>query len=327
MADLIKKKGKYWYANCTYKGERLRDSLKTDNSDTAVIYLGQLFAAVDNGNYQLHKTLFDKLKKSFDPKVNRVNKLRIVRLHIAPCLKGQRISEIDIQTWAEGIARKHTENTATSILGVAVEMGFTIDYKNLEFKPGKIFTSEQIPDESLVLRVLESLLSRTPTNKYYPIARAAAYSGMPLSDLLHLTKEQVVFTGDKAGITYIRRKTRHKKQDKLLVPMSNKLREAFRTAPTPIFPKDLWFPFPSLKYPASAISEAVGETFIKCGWDHGGAMHQFRHFAASYLLNEGGVDLHIVQQLLGHSRIETTRRYARTQPTTLIEGVKKAFNG
>lgn len=49
-------------------------------------------------------------------------------------------------------------------------------------------------------------------------------------------------------------------------------------------------------------------------------MHSLRHTCASRLVN-GNVDLYVVKELLGHSSIQITERYAHLSPTKLVEAV------
>ena len=79
MADLIVQRNKVWYAQCTYMGERLRDSLKTTDKDQAVERLAELFVLVRKGDYNYLGTKCDKLLDKYDPKTDRVNKLGVLK--------------------------------------------------------------------------------------------------------------------------------------------------------------------------------------------------------------------------------------------------------
>jgi site-specific recombinase XerD len=52
--------------------------------------------------------------------------------------------------------------------------------------------------------------------------------------------------------------------------------------------------------------------------------HRWRHSYATSLLRRG-VDIHVVQRLLGHSNIATTTRYLRLSDADLTDAVDKAF--
>jgi integrase len=98
----------------------------------------------------------------------------------------------------------------------------------------------------------------------------------------------------RARISYKRCKTRHKDRENIIVPMTNKLKEAFRLLPVPFGGEGLLFP----ALTATQVSRAVGRVFSKCGWERGAA-HQLRSAAACYLIRQG-FDLTVAQELLGH---------------------------
>jgi site-specific recombinase XerD len=52
--------------------------------------------------------------------------------------------------------------------------------------------------------------------------------------------------------------------------------------------------------------------------------HRWRHTYATCLIRRG-VDLHVVQRLLGHSNIATTTRYLRLSDADLLAAVDRAF--
>jgi len=322
LADLIILREGYWYANCSYKKQHLRDSLKTPDKRIAIQRLQYLFLLVDEGRYKFYKLKFDDMDLEYDPKVNRKNKLGIVKNHLRPEFQGKRLHEIDIQAWADKIVEERIGSTARSFLTVAVEMGFKINYEKFNFKKGKKFDGTQILSEEMAFKFLDRLKAAPRLKQYYGICHVALYSTMPLSDLLHLTKYQVVFSGEDAGITYTRRKTRHLGKPALFIPMTNKLRQAFRGIPVPISDEGRWFP-PMV---TSTVSSAVGRNLKDSGWLHGSAMHVFRHFGACYLIKQG-VDLTTIRELMGHSDFKTTLIYARTDRETLKQGVRRFDNG
>ncbi len=51
--------------------------------------------------------------------------------------------------------------------------------------------------------------------------------------------------------------------------------------------------------------------------------HQFRHSAATLLIEEG-VDIRIVQRLLGHASISTTEIYTKVSDNSLVAAIERA---
>lgn len=321
MADEIVMRGGYWYAKeRKFEGVLIRyQSLKTVDEDEARQRLFEIKMLIRQGVYQKFHIKFDKLVEQYNPQIDRDNKLRNLKIHLIPEFSGKRISDIDIQAWAENIAKNKKESTALAILRVAKELGFEIDYKALTFTQGRRFDGTQILTDELAYKAIDILQAGPRSRKYAGLVKVAMFSTMPVSDLLALRKKDVVLSGSgDHGITYTRRKTAYKNKPAIFVPMSNNLREAFASIPTPISEDGYWFP----RWSVEAISQAVSRSLKKAGWTHSGGIHNFRHFGACKLIREG-VPLTTIKELMGHSDFNTTLIYARVDREKLIEGAKK----
>ena len=67
-----------------------------------------------------------------------------------------------------------------------------------------------------------------------------------------------------------------------------------------------------------ALTDRVRKIVSESGVGKKGACHMFRHTAATLML-EGGADIRYVQQMLGHSKLETTEIYTHVSITKLRE--------
>lgn len=74
-------------------------------------------------------------------------------------------------------------------------------------------------------------------------------------------------------------------------------------------------PSASLFYPWDRIRRRAGLGDLR--------LHDLRHSFASFLVNQG-VSLYVVQNLLGHSQVRMTQRYAHLAPQTLLDAVEVA---
>ena len=309
MLSKIKRRGKsgIYYANTSHWGVRLRDSLKTDNSDEALRRLLELEIAVERGEYQKVKTKFDDLLVNYKPVSKR--KQGIVRCQLIPEFSGKWLSEIDIEPWANGIAENYRQSSVAQIFSVMRELGFDVPAVKSKV-PSKRFGIDQILEEEQVLSVINNYV----IDKYKAFCLIGAYSMLRLIDILNMRKMDVDL--HKRGITLVPSKTKAKNPEPVFIPITDKLRNAFNLIKVwPMRNEDLWFP----GFKSSCVTTAVITAFHKAGipW---GSFKQLRHFGACYLV-DNDVQLQVVQRLMHHQHIRTTQVYARVKRDKLVDAM------
>ena len=130
----------------------------------------------------------------------------------------------------------------------------------------------------------------------------ALYSGKRKSEILKLTWDNVDF--QNKTITLIPSNTKSKKLQNL--PLNNKSLEVLHRCHE-IRISDYVFPCSTGKY-FSGFSCIWKRIRKKAGLNI--RFHDLRHTYASYLASSGKVDIYTLKELLGHSSIEMTQRYA-----------------
>ena len=73
-----------------------------------------------------------------------------------------------------------------------------------------------------------------------------------------------------------------------------------------------------LRWSPSQLGETIGQYVRASGIDKEGACHIFRHTCATLML-ENGADVRFIQQLLGHSRLDSTQIYTQVSIKKLKE--------
>lgn len=132
-----------------------------------------------------------------------------------------------------------------------------------------------------------------------PAVRIAAFTGLRLGELLALEPADV--TGRTIRVRAVKKDAG--KTVSRSIPAVRALAPDLATLPIRWSRSYLQKRFP-------AVCEGIGRPGVR--W------HDLRHSCASLLIN-AGVDLYVVGQILGHSAVQTTKRYAH-----LVDATKRA---
>ncbi len=220
-----------------------------------------------------------------------------------PYVKGRKLSEV-AQVWAEIKAAEIGKAPATvnhkgRILRQISRMAWR-EWGWLE-RPAAISLLPEKPRETfLTTEQVEALAKACPNPAVGDYVRLAAYTGIRRGHLLRLTKHSV-----KNGFIHLDRTSKTKTLQ--LVPLHPKVIKI------------------AGRLPLGASDDQVRDSWAKareaCGLQHV-RWHDLRHTCASWLVM-AGVPLHTVSEVLGHSSMAMTRRYAHLSPEHLSDAIKK----
>ena len=320
MPEQMFRRGKEdrFYANCRFQGVYIRDCLGTSDWREAEKRLAELKYAVERGDYKAWKKSFKEVCVEYlEAKENQQYEY-IIRLHLLPRFGNMLVGEInklkvfdyfeDRKYLPESSLRKHLQ--VLRAVAVLAKRDFRIPEKLTYPNKGKRFDETQILEEDEVLKVADLIY-----DPYRVLCLIAIYSGLRLGDVIGLKKGTVDF---KKGWLVMRQQ---KTGNPVSIPIHPKLKEAFQAVKVwPLNDDDRIFPDAKMRN----VSQAAKKAFKKAGipW---GSFHHFRHFAACHLLNQG-IDVSIVQKVLGHANIGTTMRYARVKRDTIKTAMESAFS-
>lgn len=138
-----------------------------------------------------------------------------------------------------------------------------------------------------------------------PIIITALQTGMRKSEILSLKWSQIDFRQGFIDIL----KSKSGKERK--IPISTKLDKVLRSLYA-VSNSDFVFTNPATKLPYVDIKKSFNHLIKKANIENF-RFHDLRHTVATRMV-ESGIDLVVVQEILGHAKIETTMRYAHPVP-------------
>lgn len=168
-------------------------------------------------------------------------------------------------------------------------------------RPAAITLLSETPRETyLTLGQVEALAKACPNPLAGDYVLLAAYTGIRRGHLLRLTRHDV-----SGGYIHLDRSSKTAKLQ--AVPIHPKIMEITTRLPLPITDeqvRDSW----------TAARASAGMQEVR--W------HDLRHTCASWLV-QAGVPIKVVQEILGHSTLAMTMRYAHLAPSMTMDAIRK----
>ncbi|MBN8828526.1 MAG: site-specific tyrosine recombinase XerD [Sphingobacteriia bacterium] len=192
-----------------------------------------------------------------------------------------------------------------------------IDHNKLPQKLPKFLSKEEVNQLMEIIRKAETL----DEIRLLAMLEILYATGMRVSELVSLKRNSIKFSEKGEIEPYL--KVLGKGNKERMVPLHNKAISALHNYIAKVLKNNLQnqYLFPSNSKEGYITRQRFGqllkELAIKAGIDHKRiSPHVIRHTFATQLL-EGGADLRIIQEILGHSDIATTQIYTHTTSARL----------
>ena len=172
--------------------------------------------------------------------------------------------------------------------------------------------------EILTIEEIRKLIDNTDNIKHRLIIKLLYGCGLRVSEIINLRKEEINF---KEGLIYIRlAKGRKDRFVRIPTSLKDELRKYSELENSNLL-------FPSNrggKLNAKTIQVILKNAARKAGIKKRVYPHLLRHSFATHLL-EQGIDLRVIQRLLGHASIKTTQRYTQISQAS-IKNIKSPLD-
>ena len=157
-----------------------------------------------------------------------------------------------------------------------------------------------------------------PNSRIATALTLEANLGLRISDILHLTINQIVKDGDRYRLDLVEQKTGKKRE--FTVPTEIYIYIQNYALENNINPRARLF----------QITERTVQRHLKMVCDYLEyeyiSTHSFRKFFASSIYKDNGCDINLVRVLLLHSSVVTTQRYIGVQPQEIENALQKHIN-
>ena len=174
-------------------------------------------------------------------------------------------------------------------------------------RPKKPWKLPSVLAESEVLLLIQSIENL----KHRSLVMAGYSAGLRVSEIVHLKAADI---DSKRMMIHI--KAAKGKKDRM-VPLARKFLETLRAYYKVYTPKEWLFEGQyGGPYSTRSVQNIIKEAKEKAGISKQGSTHMLRHSYATHLM-EGGTDIRIIQEILGHNSISTTMRYTHVSKKEL----------
>ena len=174
-------------------------------------------------------------------------------------------------------------------------------------RPKKPFKLPSILAEEEVKNVITQIRNL----KHKAMIMAGYSAGLRVSEIIGLKPENI---DSKRMMIHI--KGAKGKKDRM-VPLAKKMLEVLRLYYKQYKPEKFLFEGkPGEPYSARSVQEILQLAKLKAKINKKGSVHMLRHSYATHLM-EGGTDIRIIQELLGHNSIKTTMLYTHVSKKDL----------
>lgn len=298
--------GSYQVTVC-YDGRTYRKASRHWSYSDAKAFERRWLAAVKDAaaGRQPERLIDDAIAHWLEHHVPGLRSARQTRNHVRallPYTTGRKIGEA-AQVWLE--VKKGERGKAPATInhkGRILRQVTRMAWRELKWvdQPAAISLLPETPRETfLTLAQVEALASATGDPRAAAYVLLAAYTGIRRGHLLKLTAHDV-------ADGYIRLDRSGKTRRLQNVPLHPRVAKLAEGLPFGIGDK-------ALRTVWDAARDATG---IDCRW------HDLRHTCASWLV-QNGVDLNTVREILGHSSMAMTMRYAHLAPVHLKAAMER----
>lgn len=223
-------------------------------------------------------------------------------------------NELDVKNYLAYLHNKGQTNITLNVVISALKFAFIVFGKKLSIvRPKKEKRPPEVLSKENVKKILESLKN----SKHALILETIYGCGLRISELQNLRSRDLDF--DRNVLKIKDSKGAKDRIVKIPLSLTNKLKSYIE-----INPGTYLFEGRKGKINLKTIQKIFENALKKSGINKRASCHTLRHSFATHLL-ENGVDIRIIQKLLGHSKLETTQIYAHVS-TFQLENIKSPLD-